>query len=341
MLNKKNCLVISINLICKYFFYGLILLSSLSCTPNEEEVYTALVNGNFASMDRYIKRGVSINEKVNGIYPIFIAIDKNDIETVSYLIKEDVDINEVLDSEDNSPLLFSIKRGYDDISILLLDNGADPNIYFDDVYPLANRIAIDNNRILLKAIIDNGYNLNWQYKDDYSTLLYALVNLSTPDFFEYVLQRDSNLELKDNDNRTVLSYAIYRDKVDHILLLFENGADPNYIGYKDTSIWDDIAYYLEEDSVSVAEKSFEYGAVIDNSRSNGLKAAVFEGKHELLEWLLENGADPTISDSEGKLPIDYYWWYPHHADEPTDPKKLAISSRMVKILMDFGSRPPR
>jgi len=82
-------------------------------------------------ISKFIKSGVDINEKnKEGDNALFLAIEKNDLETAMLLLENDADIN-IANMNQETPLSFSVLKGtneYLEMVKLLLEHKANPNI---------------------------------------------------------------------------------------------------------------------------------------------------------------------------------------------------------------------
>ena len=81
-----------------------------------------------------------------------------------------------------------------------------------------------------------------------------------------------------SDQLTLLNAAVASSSPDMVTLLLNKGSDPNHrVAYKELTPLHRVVFY----HVNIPD-------------------AV-----EIIKLLIENGADPTLTDAEGKMPIDY------------------------------------
>ena len=77
---------------------------------------------------------------------------------------------------------------------------------------------------------------------------------------------------------TLLDNAVVDSSPDVVALLLDNGADPNHQGpFRDSTPLHRVVYYRDETPDTI----------------------------EIIKLLIEHGADPRITDADGKTPIDY------------------------------------
>ena len=113
---------------------------------------------------------------VDGVTGVHVAAEEGHLECVNLLIEAGADVT-VLDEEDRTPLLLSVKGNYGEVASALVKAGADPNTpYIDDEGEshnlLMDSIIVENADFAL-LLIEHGADL--YYKDDHkvTTLLQA------------------------------------------------------------------------------------------------------------------------------------------------------------------------
>ena len=325
----------------KYLFCCCIFLFLISCVPNSEEFFKAINNNDINLLRDYLSKGYNINNEYNGILPIQVAIQQNEFEIVKLFVEYGADPNLKSNNEDSPLLLLALKTEQYNIAKFLMEKGADVNIEFEPDLPISWKLCVEGEEDLLKIIIDNGLDLNHQRDKTGSSLLHTMINVSSIDLIGYIITEGIDLELKDKEQRTALSHAIFKRETEKALLLISNNADVNYTGHDGASIWIDIAYYLDNDAVKIADVAYKHGAKINNTGVlNGLEAAAYEGNYDLTKWLLEHGADPTIPNKDGYLPIDYAWRYWINPEGPPDEKKMMRAWEIERLFLEYGSREP-
>ena len=105
--------------------------------------------------------------------------------------------------------------------------------------------------------------------EKYNLIKDAIINNNTESVEESLT--DFNINIKDEDNNTLLHHACENDKHDSIKLLLNNGANPN----------------LKENSFGLTPLHW---------------ATEYEDM-DMVKLLIDNGADPNIPDDNGEKPI--------------------------------------
>lgn len=111
---------------------------------------------------------------------------------------------------------------------------------------------------------------------------------------------------KDADGRTALMHAVLNGKDELIKLLISNGADVQAQDLQGNSA---LHFASQNYRVSAATLLLEAGAIVDVRDEYGntpLGRAVFnsQGRGEIIDLFLKNGADRYAKNNNGKTPFD-------------------------------------
>ncbi|KAK6273140.1 PREDICTED: potassium channel AKT1 [Theobroma cacao] len=147
---------------------------------------------------------------------------------------------------------------------------------------------------------------------------------------QQLLKRGSDPNEQDNDGRTALHIAASNGSEHCIVLLLEYGADPNIRDSEgNVPLWEaimgkhesvikllvdngatlssgDVGQFacsaVEQNRLDSLKDIVKYGGDVSQARSNGtapIHAAICEGNIEMVRFLLEQGADIDVKDSDG------------------------------------------
>ena len=215
----------------------------------------------------------NINEVNNvGDTLLMIASDYGRTEVVLELIKLGADIN-IQDIYKETALCIACKRGYIDIIDILLENKANVNIS-NNYSSTALHFACLNSQFdaVLKLLHTNLVNIN--QKDIYGGT--ALFN--------------------------ACSYAGSIEIVDQLLCY---GFDPHIINNNGNT---SLIFSCYKNKFKITERMIEMCVSINhqnNIRKTALHIACYHNSIDCIKILLQNSADITIIDENGKLAIDY------------------------------------
>lgn len=115
---------------------------------------------------------VSPSDKWNWLHQLLMGFSekKPSLESIKFLIDKGVPIN-AQDGYGKTPLLYAMRSKNTDAAILLLENGADPNIHDkNNEYPLDTIGVMPDRLRLLKLMLDKGADVH-RIGRGYSTFL--------------------------------------------------------------------------------------------------------------------------------------------------------------------------
>jgi ankyrin repeat protein len=123
---------------------------------------------------------------------LLTAIDRNDVETVSRLLREGTD-PDLVDSDGRTALMYSVTQGRDELVALLLQSKANPNAQDKNGFSALHFAAQDFRALAAKALLNAG----------------------------------AQVDLKDRFGNTALWRAVFhsRGRGEIIEMLLKNGAD--------------------------------------------------------------------------------------------------------------------
>ena len=177
-------------------------------------------------------RGYRYNELVStqgGLTALLFAARQGYIDTAKALLDGGADINQLNAGDKTSPLLMSVINGHFDLSMMLLERGANPNaVAFNGVAPL---FAVLNIQWAPKSLYPSPKAYQ-QQKTTYLELMQALINKGA-DVNARVGRKvwyqayNSDYAGFDEAGATPFFRAAYASDVAAMKLLVANGADPN------------------------------------------------------------------------------------------------------------------
>ncbi len=192
-------------------------------------------------------------------------------------------------------------------------------------------VTRNNSLPFLKILVDNGSNINQQDIQGYTPLYYAVIN-GNREISLYLLENDADVNSRDADKNSLLVVAVQNNDLDICKLLVKYGIDLdsyNSDGLDAFSIAclngkTTIAEYLmsqmkmihpvdvagciaANDTVLLRQALFKGGNINDtlNGRLNMLHIAAISENPGMIEYLLNQGFKPDISDQYGATPLLY------------------------------------
>jgi ankyrin repeat protein len=163
-------------------------------------------------IDKMLQNNININITNNlGQSILHIAIEKNNIDIIKYLIEKNININGQTTYEHYTPILIATINNYFDICKILLDSNA--NVENQDIYgnTVLNYAILNKSKELINLYYDkvninlvniSGQNsINLFFNNDYD------LNKLDEYQFRYFLNK-SNLNIQNNEGKTTLYYLI-------------------------------------------------------------------------------------------------------------------------------------
>ena len=231
----------------------------------------------------------------NGLYQnrkLFDAIERDDYDGAKKAIEKGAWINtyeQVLDFPNDlitnhTPLISACKKGNEKIITLLLDSGADINKRdnYNGMTPLLAALhgAKSNRFSLAMFLIENGADP------------FAVMPTESP-FEESILVLDSDNAQTIKEGFELFKYLM-EQKVSMDICIGKENALTYAAHYSNYNV---VEYLIEENYFDVDSK--------DSAGNTALIVATKNNETQIIQLLLQLGADKSIKDAEGKTAYDY------------------------------------
>jgi len=173
------------------------------------------------------------------------------------LVEAGVSIDDVRDSDGDTPLNNAALRGHTKIVTLLIKAGADLSIQGNSGYTALIWVAWRGTTKIVKALIESGADVDVQSESGYTALMCATI-CNHKDITTTLIKAGAKLDIQNKDNNTALILAaINGDRREIITALIEAGADPDILGQNGRTAMEWAKYHSRWDDVRVLTRILE------------------------------------------------------------------------------------
>ncbi len=322
----------------------------------------AAINGDSEVLDLLLNAGADANMSVSatGDTPLMLAARTGAVAAIETLIAHGADVNAQETWGHTTPLMWAVAENHADVAQLLLANGAaiearsvyippDTGRGFEGGLPRERReeevgpvifaageltplliAARDGHVDTLKVLVDAGADINALTADGKNALGLTIFNGSY-DIADYLVEQGIDVNQADAQRFTPLFWAVDRrnmetapnfpwvvtdDPLPLIRKLLDRGADPNWV-------------------INNTPRARMRGGSPRIVFATAIMRAAFSGDLELVQLLLDYGADPQIKSSDNETTLaaaaGLGWVHGFHKDRSRT-ERLEI----IKILIAMG-----
>lgn len=246
--------------------------ADIDVTDNEGDtlLHAAVRNGNKPIVQLLVERGLYIDEKNNeGRTPLMLAAINSRADIAKYLVEQGADIR-IRDDSGNNAFKYAIGGGNKQLISLLMDESAEEKT--NDGNNALHIAVLSGSLESVKAVIAENPEMMNERNDKGQTPIFLAAQNNKYVIVKELTEAGADINLYDNDSRTILHLSVLYNNLASIKLLVEHNVE------------------------------------IDATDSNGntpLLLAVKNRKAESAYYLLECGADTSVLNDDGKSVYDY------------------------------------
>ena len=268
----------------------------------------AVLTGKVELVQLILDHGADINEVYHfdnlHLTALNSAVAESFRDIANYLIQKNAKVNYPEDADDR-PIHIAASKGHVEIVQLLINAGADINVYTEEgCGPLHTACRFPETAL---ALLANGADVNHVSK--LGTPLMLASRWNCPEtvklFLQYKPKLEIMLQLKDDsyDGMTALVMAAFNGNTEIVRLLLEAGADINGCSQQNHCA---LHYAVHQSSTEMLRTLLEYSPSLDLVDKNGntaLHLVYGSTPVEIVRRLVNAGASPNIPNNKGNTLI--------------------------------------
>lgn len=286
-------------------------------------LYYAVQDDDLERVSLLLKAGVDPNcRNEQNVSPYKLALQKNRRAIISLIEKSQITITATPDDLDAAFMKACI-AGQRGVAEMLFKSGNIDITYVDDHgrTPL-HYIAKAGMVALAGFVLDKGLDINYMDKDE-QTALHIAAAFRQKEMVRLLLSRGADGNIRDNEGLQPIHYVARSGQFDVLGLMWKLGYDlETPTDYGDTPLHI-AAYRRAKENVRLL---LSIGVQPDPQNNAGvtlLQHAVVGNQKEIVKMLVENGADVHRADVDGDTPIH---WAANHGYKD-----------MVQLLLELGA----
>jgi ankyrin repeat protein len=205
----------------------------------------------------------------DGVTALSVAAQGGHFGAVKLLVEAGAQVD-IVDEDDITPLLAAVKVKNNNITMFLLEHGANPNdVYIDD--------KLKPHNLLMDAVVESNVTL--------AVLL---------------IEKGANLEYADDEGVTIITQAAYQGQEDVVRALLAKGADPTLVNNEGINALIAAASEGHNEVVRLllAANKLDVDAK-DKDGTNALMAAAVRGHKGVIAQLIAKGANIDAQNVDG------------------------------------------
>lgn len=249
--------------------------------------YTRIVN-------KFIQNGVDVNFKSaeHGYSPLFLAAIAGNYEIALLLLKSGADPNVAL-HEGITPLMALGISGDMKMLRILMDHKADIWAYDKDEENLY-KIAKSSSNTRITELIESMQ----------KPLIKHVTDNNMQEMISYLMIQGMDVNVKDSEGKTALMYASETGNFEMVKLLLNMNADVNM---KDSTGYNALMEAIEALNINIVALLIDKGVNVNEYSTRiyptALHLAVTTGRYDIVEMLVYAGADVNSKDKNGSTPL--------------------------------------
>ncbi|MEB3294064.1 MAG: ankyrin repeat domain-containing protein [Synechococcales bacterium] len=271
--------------------------------PNYSPLRVAIEKNSLKMVELLLTHGADPNSKIDtySSSPLSIAIQTSSPEIVRLLIEKGANVNARDDGQISTepgtlPIEYASTRSSPEIINLLIQQGAEIRLAPSYGHPIWRQAAAKGSRETLKLLLAKGIDIN-ETDQDGNSLLHVVARTGSLENIQFLLAKGANIHAKNKEGKTVLHWSATSNSLEAMKLLIAKGAE---LDVSDNSL---LLAAVSSGSEQIVQFLLEKGANVNGVSRSGetaLHAAIGSSNSpKLIALLLDKGANINAKNSEG------------------------------------------
>jgi len=273
-------------------------------------LHVAIQDGNVGAARLLLEHGARVDALDNDHYtPLHVAIQDGNAGAARLLLEHGARVD-ALDNDHSTPLHVAIQDGNAEAARLLLEHGADVHALGDNHSTPLHFASKHGNAETARLLLEHGADVH-ALDNNHATPLHFLSQHGDDGTARVMLEHHGAIvDARDDEDSTPLHVALECGNVKVARLLLEHGANIHVRNKKDqtpqhllSTTWSDKTL---DDDIDTIRFFLGHGVdvdAVDNNYSTLLHIASYNGEVEVVQLLLECGANINARNKEGHTPL--------------------------------------
>ncbi|XP_059489715.1 uncharacterized protein LOC132204878 [Neocloeon triangulifer] len=276
-------------------------------SDGDDAFHFACFNGKLENVQYLLGlNGFSLGKKgKNGKTALHYAAIRDHIAVAEFLLSKEADVN-ARDDNIETPLIYAASFSNEKMCRLLVNKGADLNAVNRDGKDVLQLACLNGKLENVQYLLGlNGFCLGKKGKNG-KTALHNAASRGHIAVAEFLLSKGADVNARDDDNETPLTYAAFISNEKMCQLMVESGADLSAVNSGGNDALHLACFNGKFESVQylLGLNGFDLGKKGKNGKT-ALHFAALRDNIDVAEFLLSKGADVNARDDNNETPLNW------------------------------------